>query len=86
MQSILETTKDDGKQKPAIFTLHDYLKGGTDIVDQRMASYTCKAKRKRWTLPAFSYILDLSRINAATIMSLNKGNDPRQLDLYDFGM
>ena len=86
MQPILETTKDYGKQKPAIFTLYDYLKEGTDMVDQRMASYTCKAKSKRWTLPAFSYILDVSRINAATIMSLNKGNDPPQIDLYEFGM
>ena len=86
MQPILGTTKDDGKQKPAIYKLYDYTKGGTEVVDQRMASYTCKAKSKRWTLPAFSYILDVSRINAATVMSLNKGNDPRQIDSYDFGM
>ena len=86
MQPILGTTKDDGKQKLAIYKLYDNTKGGTDVVDQRMANYTCKAKSKRWTLPAFSYILDVSRNNAAAIMSLNKGNDPRQIDWYDFGM
>ena len=40
------------------------------MVDQRMASYTCKAKSKRWTLPAFSYILDVTRINASSIFWL----------------
>ena len=37
-------------------------------------------------LGAFSCILDVSRINPATITSLNKGNDPLQIDSYDFGM
>ena len=86
MQPILGTTKDDGKQKPAIYKLYDYTKGGTDVVNQRMASYTCKAKSKYWTLLAFSYVMDVSHINPAKIMSLNKGNDPRQIDSHDFGM
>ena len=86
MQPILGTTKDDGKKKPAVYKLYDYTKGGTDVMDQRMASYTCKSKSKRWTLTAFPYILDVCRINAATIVALNKGNDPRQENSYDFGM
>ena len=86
MQPILGTTKDNGKQKPAIYKLYDYTKEGAAVVDQCMASYTCKAKCKRWTLPAFSYILDVSCINAATIMSLNKGNNSQQIDSHDFGM
>ena len=55
-------------------------------MDQCMASYTCKSKSKRWTLTAFPYILDVCRINAATIVVLNKGNDPRQGNSYNFGM
>ena len=86
MQPILGTTKDNGKQKPAIYKLYDYTKEGNDVVDQRMASYICTAKSKRWTLPAFSYILDVSRINLAIIISLNKGNNHRQIDSYDLGM
>ena len=38
MQPILKTTKDDERQKQAIYKLYDYTKGGTDVVDQCMAS------------------------------------------------
>ena len=50
---ILEIAK-DVKPKPEIYKLYDYTKGGTDIVDQ--------PKSKRWTVVAFLYLLDTSRI------------------------
>ena len=34
MQPLLETTKNDGKKKPAIYQLYDFTKGGTDVMDQ----------------------------------------------------
>lgn len=37
-KTILGVTKDDGKNKPAVFKLFDFAKGGTDIVDQRMGT------------------------------------------------
>ena len=86
MQPILGITKDDGKKKPAIYKLYDFTKGGTDIMDYRIGKYTCKSKSKRWTLTAFSYILDVCRVNASTILSLNKNIDPRKQDSYEFGM
>ena len=44
VQPLHGVTRDDKKKKPAIFKLYDFTKGGTDVVDQRMASYSCKAK------------------------------------------
>ena len=44
---ILGVTKDDGKMKPAVIKEYDYSKGGTDIVDQRSASYTTSTKSPR---------------------------------------
>ena len=33
----------------------DYTKGGTDIVDQKIISYSIKTKSRKWTTIAFSY-------------------------------
>ena len=86
MQSLLGTTKDDGKKKPAIYHLYDFTKGGTDVMDQRMATFSCKAKTNRWTIAAFAYIVDIYRVNAATVLAMNYGSDPRKVNSYDFGM
>ena len=56
--SLLATTKDDNKSKPALYKLYDFSKGGTDIIDQKMGFYSYKSKSKRWTMNAFSYVLD----------------------------
>ena len=81
---ILGTTKDDSK-KPAIYKVYDFSKGGTDIVDQRMTSYSTRSNSRRWTLHAFAYMCDTARINAQTVLALNKKTDPRKIDSYAFG-
>jgi len=85
VQPILGVTKDDGKKKPAIYKLYDFTKGGTDVMDHRIGNYTSKAKSNRWTLTAFAYILDVCRVNASTVLALNKKIDPRKQDSYNFG-
>ncbi|XP_041481524.1 uncharacterized protein LOC121428771 [Lytechinus variegatus] len=85
MKPILGTTTDGGKHKPAIFKLYDFTKGGTDIVDQRMQTYTTKAKSNRWTMVAFYYLLDTCRVNAQSILSMNQGLDPRKASSFEFG-
>ena len=40
LDPTLGVTKDDEKQKPALYKLYDFTKGGTDIVDQKMGTYT----------------------------------------------
>ena len=77
-------TKDDNKKKPAIYKVYDFTKGGTDIADQRVGLYTCRTKSRRWTMSAFSYILDMCRVNATTIYALNKNIDPKKIDSQDF--
>ena len=47
VQPLLAVTKDDGKRKPSIIKLYDFTKIGTDIVDQRNAKITTKAKSSR---------------------------------------
>ena len=86
MQPLLGTTKDDGKKKPAIYKLYDFTKGGTDVMDQRMATFNCKTKSNRWTIAAFVYMLDICRVNAATVLAMNRGSNPRKVNSYDFGM
>ena len=34
---MLTTMQDDGKEKPALYKLYDFTKGGTDIVDQKIS-------------------------------------------------
>ena len=84
MPPLLGTTKDDGKSKPAIIKFYDFSKGGTDIVDQRMGSYSVNTKSKRWPLAVFAYMLDTMRINSQTLFCLNNDSDPRKLSSFKF--
>lgn len=61
MAPFLGTTIDDGKDKPSILKFYDFSKGGTDVVDQRIGSYSVNTKSKRWSMTAFAYILDNAR-------------------------
>ena len=81
MPPLLGTMK-DSKRKPAIYK---FYKGGTDVVDQRIQFYSCKTKSRRWTTIAFSYVLDTCRVNAGTIMAMNKGEDPKKQNSFMFG-
>jgi hypothetical protein len=83
---LLGTTKDDGNNKPAIMKLYDYTKGGTDIVDQRIGSYTTNSKSGKWTLTAFSYMLDTARVNSQTLCALNCEEIPTKTNSFMYGM
>jgi len=84
MQPLLGITKDDGKKKPAQYKFYDFTKGGTDECDKRygiifrVESYSCKPKSRKWTIVSFCYILDMARINASTILALNRNEEPRK--------
>ena len=75
-EPILGTTKDDNCHKLGLYKLHDFTKGGTDIVDQRMRFHTTKTKSRKWTLVMFACMLDTARVNSSTIFALNQGKDP----------
>ena len=82
---LLGVTKDDDKQKPAIFKLYDFTKSGTDIVDQRSESNSTNSKSRKWTKKVLFFMLDVSRVNAQTIWSLNNDKIPRKVDSWEFG-
>ena len=41
LPTILGTMKDNTKRRPAIHTLHDFIRGETDVMDQKIGTYTC---------------------------------------------
>ena len=75
VEPLLGVTKDK-KKKPAIMKFYDFTKGGTDIIDQKMGTYTTKIKSNRWTLTAFCYLLDTIRVNSCTLYALANNKDP----------
>lgn len=82
---LLGVTKDDKQKKPAIYKLYDFTKGGTDIIDQRINFYTVHTKSRKWTINAFSYILDTARVNSQTVYCKNTNQNPRSLNSFSFG-
>ena len=82
---ILGITNDDEKNKPALYKLYDFTKGGTDIVDQKRGTYTMKPKLRRWLMVAFSYLLDTVRVNASTVWSLLNDKEPSNMNSFGFG-
>ena len=86
LQSLLGVTKDDGKKKPATLKFYNFSKGGTDIVDQRIGNYSVSAMSRRWSMAAFSYILDTARVNSQTLYAINSGKQPRKLNSYEYDM
>ena len=83
VQPILGVSKNP-KRKSSIYKLYDYAKGGTDMVDQRVGTYSCHTKSRRWIVAAFAYVLDFSRVNVSTIVALNKGHDPQKQKSFEF--
>ena len=63
MQPILEVTQDDGKKKPALIELHDFTKGGIDVVDQKMGNYSVKPKSSKWTASCDNVLVMISDIS-----------------------
>lgn len=81
---LIATTVDDQKNKPAILKLYDFTKGGTDIVDQRMGTYSTNTKANRWTMSVFSFMLDTARVNAQVLWELNQQKIPNCSNSFKF--
>ena len=74
------------KTKKPFTRSYDFTKGGTDIVDQRMGFYTCKFKSRKWPMVAFSYTVDIARVNSSTLFCLNGNKDSLKQSSFEFGM
>ena len=80
----LHAVTDDDKKK--LYKPYDFIKGGIDMVDQKMGSYTVKAKSRKWTKVAFSYLLDTIRVNASTVFVISDGKNLKKINAFLFGM
>ena len=85
VRPLMGVTKDDGKHKPALYKLYDFTKGGTDIIDQKVGAYTVKPKSRRWSVAAFSFILDTVRVNASSVVALNNNENLDKVNAFQFG-
>ena len=83
MQPLLGVTRDDDKKNPALYKFYDFTKGGTDIVDQKIGSYTCKAKSPKWKMITLYYILDTIRINTTTLLALTEKKDTKKMKSFN---
>ena len=72
------------KAAPALLQLYDFSKSGSDIIYQYMGMFSVNTKSKRWTIGAFSYMLDAFRINSQIIFATSKTIDPRSLEQFTF--
>ena len=77
---------DDDRNKAGLYKLHDFTKGGTNIVDQRMGFYICKFKSRKWSMVAFSYIVNKACMNSSALFALNGNKDPWKQSSSEFGM
>ena len=48
-------------------------KGGTDVLDYRMAKFYGKSKSQKWMRVAFPYLLGTTRVKASIIFGINSG-------------
>ena len=75
-------TQDDQK-KPLAYKIYEYTKGGIDIYNQRISSYTTKLKTRKWILVALSYVHDMAPINSEAIYVTNNANE--DTNNFEFG-
>ena len=81
---ISGTTMDD-KIKVTLCKFYGFTKGDIDKVGQRMSFYTCKFKPHKWSMVAFSYIVDMTRMNSSTPFALNENRNLLKQNSFEFG-
>ena len=84
IEPLLGVTNDNDKSKPSLHKLYGFTKGGTDIVNQKIGSYTVKAKSRKWTMVALLYLLDTISVNTCPLFALSKGVDSKKVNSFDF--
>ena len=62
-----------------------FTKGDTDVADLKISKSSAKPKSKKWRTVAFSYVLDMTKVNVSAIYALNNNLDPRKVESCDFG-
>lgn len=52
------------KKIPEIIEYYNSTKGGVDVLDQMVRTYTCKRQTQRWPVALFSNLINISALNA----------------------
>ena len=71
-------------KKPLSYKTYDYIKGGIDIRNQRMGSYTTQYSTRKWTLVALSYVFHVAHIDTQAIYVISNTKED-VLDGFEFG-
>ena len=58
--------------KPQVIVMYDHTKGGVDVVDLISCHHSTRMTLRRWSLTAFTFMLDTIRTNSKTILEDNK--------------
>ncbi|XP_056869731.1 piggyBac transposable element-derived protein 4-like [Takifugu flavidus] len=95
---LLSTMHDDKavdesnhKKKPDVILFYNQKKGGVDIMDQMVSTYTCKQRTRRWPMVLWSNMLDVATPNAyASFTSQHPGyrsgiSNARRLFIKELG-
>ena len=85
MLSLMGITRDGEKLKPAFIKFYDFIKGGTDILDQKIFRYSCKSVTRMWTMVHFFFLLDTIRCNALTMYAIKYGKPLGKINAFDIG-
>ena len=83
MRPLLGVTKDDGKCKTAVIKFYNFTKGGTDVMDMKMAKYSCKALTHRWAMVHFYFLLDAIRCNTLSLFAVKHGKSLGAVDSFE---
>ena len=85
MRPLMGITRDDEKQKPVIIRFYEFIKGGTDILDQKIFRYLCKSVTRMWAVVHFFFLLDTIRCNALTMYAIKYGKPLGKINAFDIG-
>uniref|UniRef100_A0A8C4PWH1 PiggyBac transposable element-derived protein domain-containing protein n=1 Tax=Eptatretus burgeri TaxID=7764 RepID=A0A8C4PWH1_EPTBU len=60
-KSVVEESR---KKKPEIVTYYNSTKGGINVMDQMVRTYSCKRQTRRWPMVMWYNVLDVAALNA----------------------
>lgn len=81
----------NNKMLPEIIEFYNKNKGGVDLLDQMISSYTCNRQTKRWPNVIWSNMIDVAALNAFHLFIIENQDyecnrlDRRRLFLKDLG-
>lgn len=64
-----KSVRDTEDKKPDIIDYYNQTKGGVNVLDERVGTYRCKRKIKRWPMALFENMLDVSSFNAFVLFT-----------------